>query len=433
MRLVLDVDGLLHRFGRPVAEAGALLEQIAQLRSLIASRRPDPGLEVYVARFVLGAQADAVRTGLDEDLRRLDLFDQVAVLGSRPLVLGSAAELAEPEVWPGTEDGTGVMLMSGRRHPVGEALARSVPAYVLSDRRRERRPEELPIVEAERVVAESLRLPTPRPMSDEARVGTLLSLAVANRADARAQVRSATREDPRADWIIIGDRLVLYTESADLERRLMTEAKTLRLRAGVRKTMLAVTPLGAPTPGELLFAGLSYAVVLRREGEAAGPLIAWADARRRAFVPRDHGRHPESVTASGTAAAGWGVAFEAAAVPTLTEGGREAGLAALRTILPALASPDLAVSEAGTPVFTFTSPHGHAGSDDLVVVMHEPAMPASRAAESVMRADEVRLALALAVRLVSRRIGAGVLHCLSPAAVTPAAIDRLFGRANTIV
>ena len=144
--------------------------------------------------------------------------------------------------------------------------------------------EQLVLVEAERVIAEALRLPTPRPMSDESRTGSLLACEVTGVTDALERARAAMQDDPRSDWLVIGNTMLLYTESEELEESLISHTHAIRLRGNINKQMLALAPTAAESRIEPLFSVHGYAIGLARGTDSGGAIKAWALVRRRVIA-----------------------------------------------------------------------------------------------------------------------------------------------------
>jgi hypothetical protein len=135
VRLVLDVYGLLQRFGKVVPDGAALLAQLYRVGERLAASKSDRTLEVYLLSYAPIDGVAEARSSLLDELNRLELMSSVTRLGAEPLLVDTAADLKALTFDPARSRRMGVMLMSGRNRPVAEALAAGIPAYVLSDQR----------------------------------------------------------------------------------------------------------------------------------------------------------------------------------------------------------------------------------------------------------------------------------------------------------
>ena len=425
VRLALDVDGLLQRFGRAVPDGDALLAELSRIRHRLSAPTAERNLEIYLLRFVSRGSSDESNTRLIDDLRSLDLLSRIEALGAETLVLDAAADLSALASAPSGR--MGVMLMSGRHQPVAEALRAAIPAYVLSDRRLTG-VEQLSVVDAGRVIAEGLRLPTPRPMSDETRKGFLLAVKIVDITDIRARVRAAMRHDPHADWIVIGSTMLLYGEDEELERDLIPQAGVERLRKSINKLALALVPVADERHVEPLFSGHGYTVGLTRETDLRDPIVPWVDYRRRVILPPRRDKptpsHDPFVLARD---------FDAGPLPDLIDAAPRIAFETLRPVLPASAMIDLVVRPDG-PMITFASPHRTDASEDLTVISYESDVQKSNATSGTIPAHQVRGALALGAALAQRRGAAGALHCLSSTGRLALPMERLVwqGESNRV-
>jgi hypothetical protein len=423
VRLVLDVYGLLQRFGKVVPDGAALLAQLYRVGERLAASKSDRTLEVYLLSYAPIDGVAEARSSLLDELNRLELMSSVTRLGAEPLLVDTAADLKALTFDSAHSRRMGVMLMSGRNRPVAEALAAGIPAYVLSD---QRLPgvEQLVLVEAERVVAEALRLPTPRPMSDESRTGSLLACEVTGVTDALERARAAMQDDPRSDWLVIGNTMLLYTESEELEESLISHTHAIRLRGNINKQMLALAPTAAESRIEPLFSAHGYAIGLARGTDSGGAIKAWALVRRR-------------VIAAATSTAGQIAddnsdpvrTYNLKEVKGVQDEAPEALWRTLRGILPGSAAVDLVVNRPQGPMVTFMSPGRRSASEDLIVVSYEGAVAGAR---DVISKGQLEAALALTSALLERPGSPGVLHCLSPTGALTVPIDQVLwqGEAN---
>jgi hypothetical protein len=418
--LVVDLDGLLQRFGRRVPDAVGLVARAVNLRAWRATAASGSTLDISVVRFRDRGNEEQGRAELMQDWARLGLADEVREFGLEPLLLDGSAALQRMAA-----AGSGVMLMSGRHAPVSDALASGIPAYVVSDRR-QRSPEQLPVVDAERVLAESIRLPTPRPVAADSRSGSVLAIPISDVADARRHAEAAIREDARADWIVLGDHLLLYTENDESARRLTETEQARQLRVEVKTRLLSVVPPGADAPSHPLFSRDGYALIID-DGDGS-ERMGWNEARRRVFGSHRQMRSwlPGRTTSS---VDNW----TDAGLQNFADGTAGQMLTQLRAVLPAMAAPD--VLPAKSSIVSFTSPYGHDQTEDLVAVMYGPAAPDTALPADVVYAADARMAVSAARTLVQRRRSPGVLHCLAATVPVPDVLGQLLwgGERNRLV
>ena len=257
--VAVEVDGLLQRFGRLVPDTAALIHRLGRFQQA-------GGLQVLL--FRIGGDEAALR----DDLDWLGMGTRYGA--PEPTVVADARELA-------ARTGSRTIVFAGREQTAREMLASGLPSYVVSDRRA---PDHrlLPIVEADRVAAESIRVPVPRPMSDQTRRGMLLSIAVASPEEARAHGLDALRLDPRADWLTLGENQIFYVElpaAADWLR----SAGAAQIGADVALGAVSILPA---EPVQRYVVALArtprHALHLRRDGTAGN---WWGGRRTRIDAP----------------------------------------------------------------------------------------------------------------------------------------------------
>lgn len=231
--LAVEIDGLVQRFGRLVPDTAALLDRIAVLRAQAGG-----DLKVVLVRF--GADRPE---GVASDIDSLGLGSARNALNAEIAALPHGTNLAGLT-------GRRTMLFGGSEHSVGLALATGLPAYVVSDRRLPDH-RRLFLGEADRMIAEALRRPVPRPMSDETRTGIVLALEGGSAKRVRARGLELLRLDPRADWLQLGPRQVVYTEIEEVADRLSREGAQLVAR-DIHLGALAIGRLAEQAGGKLL-------------------------------------------------------------------------------------------------------------------------------------------------------------------------------------
>lgn len=264
LTLVIEVDGLLQRFGRAVPDGVALLEGIARLRAQAAAGKAR--LEIVLARF-----GSAECTRLENDLTTLGLAPLMERLGAGGRLFADGATLAVP--------GERVMLFAGRWTPARQALALGMPAYLVGDRR-EGDHRQLAIEEAPRVLAESLGLAVPRPMSPNSRRGSLIMLPPAGPADRQARGTDLLRHDLHADWFALGQHQIVYVENGEVTASLLVGGGTL-LASQVR-----LAEVGLARPGECVRRGETLFVHDGfRLGQFEGEGAPWRMIRRASLAP----------------------------------------------------------------------------------------------------------------------------------------------------
>lgn len=164
------------------------------------------------------------------------------------------------------------MAFCGRESTQKELLERGIPSYILTDRR-ERDHRRLVVTEADRVVAEALGVAVPRPMSDETRRGFLLACIVKGADRARAQGASALAIDTRADWLLLGDTMLLYCEQPELVEEVRSHGGRV-IAADVKLGEVALTSDGVSWRDAVV---LESAVASTLKEERA---IEWLACRR---------------------------------------------------------------------------------------------------------------------------------------------------------
>jgi hypothetical protein len=253
VRLAIEVDGLIQRFGRAVPDSVALLDRVSELRDRAhaSGGRLDVALTRLEPRNGGALEADIDALGLGAKLRALD---------AELVELPDASSLAAP--------GGRAMLLAGRWASARAALAGGMVAYLVSDRR-ESDPRQLEIEEAARVIAESLQLAVPRPVSPEARRGTLSARGLA-----------ALRRDPHADWFSLGRVQIVYAEEPDVVASLIGAGGAIFARQAQLGEFGLAWPGEDTELGSLLFDQDGF-----RFGRLGKGAIGWP-AVRRAWIAR---------------------------------------------------------------------------------------------------------------------------------------------------
>ncbi|MEP2235749.1 hypothetical protein [Hyphomonas sp.] len=232
LTLLIEDEGLVTRFGRPVPDIAALERRLDALASAVQQQ----GKRLHVARF------DGAATS--------------------PEPIGNAR----------------VMALCGNESTRDRLLERQIPAYQLVDRRSNDH-RRLPVIEAERVVQEALRLPVPRPMSDEDRRGHLLTMPVAEAPGIIGNEPEMLAQDPRADWLVLGETQVTYVESDALADRFGSAGGQV-LAPEIALGELQVSAFGIFTAERMLFEAPDAARVAALDGEA----LPWQACRRGHFT-----------------------------------------------------------------------------------------------------------------------------------------------------
>lgn len=298
--MVLELDGLIQRFGRLVPDAVALLHQVRAIRGQLG-----PGaaaLEVVIARFGPGDEATVAA-----DLEALGLTGLAAALDARATILRDPAALTAGK------ESIDTMLLAGRSASAREALAAGLPAYVVEDRQA-RDHRRLAIAEAPRVIAESLRLATPRPMSDDSRAGSLIAVPADGSFEARARAIAVAAADPWADWLALGGWQIFHAGGESAVDRLMDTPRARRLAGEVHRSELALAGPGmAAGPGGALFEAAGFRLGL--VPDVGG--LEWRRVRRGWFAAPSYPRRPsppalasvrDAAASGGAEASGWSVA-----------------------------------------------------------------------------------------------------------------------------
>ena len=391
-------DGLLERFGRPVPDGAALAAALRRLHARLgAGPRPVP-FAVAAVRFDATTAAEVEVEGL-------------------PLEAVDA-----PERLPA--DG---LLFTASHARCREAVAADRAAYLVG---LGVPPEErgLAFTDVPRILEEALRLPSPRPMAAAVRKGGLLAIPVAGPADARARALEVMRVDPNADWVTLGDSLVLYTEEPDLEDRLAEEPGVEHLSYGVNKQSLVVELEAGGGDGGALLRRPGFALREaggRAAGVAGATALPWNRARRRIFAAgrqRAAAAPPPPPSAEDFHAALQRYREPAAeAARSAADDPAEAMLAAIRRLAGAAAGADLLRRDGRPAALAWTAPYGDAAEHDELAVLVED-LPAARAGETGGvdgLAGAVAAALATADLLRGLPAAPGALHVVRLRPETP--------------
>ncbi|WP_326540925.1 hypothetical protein [Pseudorhodoferax sp.] len=257
VQLVVEVDGLLLRFGRLVPDALALLHVLTEIGRQAPSSQPR--LALALARFGRAAPPDWQGLGLDDELRGL---------GAAMRMLDDGGGLAG-----GQEPSTGVLLLAGSERQARAAIEAGIPAYRISDR-----PAavhwQLALRDVPRVVREALRMPVPRALPDALRRGTLVAVPEGGASAGRARAAQVLRQDLRADWFTLGDTQVFHVEAASALDVLLALPQARALAEGIAPDALGVASDGGGA-GTLFARGAHALVAPARAGD-----LAWAQVRR---------------------------------------------------------------------------------------------------------------------------------------------------------
>lgn len=485
IRVLLDEDGLLQRFGRPDPDAVGLVEVLGRLQAGLA-RRPRPRAASETERTrqrVLSIEVAAVRFFAGGTTS-----DGESVTGLPLHVLDEDSDLA-----------AGDLYFTTSHTRLVAALRRDVTAYVvgLEPVASER---SVDFSTVPRLVEEALRLPTARPRSQATRRGGLLAISVTSKVQARSEALEAIRVDPNADWVQLGDHLLLYTEDPDLEDRLAVRPDVEHLSYGVSRDDLVVerSSTGPATDDEATAtaddaaaqrrisrsptsadaAGVLFRhddVVVREmttpasrsprdaagspDGGGAGePRRSWHEVRRRYVDITDVGAEDDGERIStalsrderATVQARVGE-LEDALRPRLRTPTGEALLGAIQGLTRPAASADAWPGDAPAwPRYVaWQSPYTDAAADDLLILLHRlPPLPDTQLdgnppADSGHRAfvRSVATALATSELLRDRPSAVGTLHVLdapsTPSGVTddapaPASLFMLANEHNRV-
>lgn len=389
LRVLLHLDGLLVRFGRPVPDAVGLAAALRRLRGRL-ERGPRRGaLEVEAVRFAAADGADGGELG--------DGSDDAAGLPLRRL--------------PGAEGlGGGSLLFTTSHARCAEALVGGAEAWLvgLGVEPQERGTA---FADAPRLVEERLRVPTARPVADAVRTGGLLAIPVGSAAAARRLALEAIAEDPGADWVQLAGALVLYTEEPDLEDRLASRPGVERLSYGVRREDLALDLAGAAEGGgEALWRQGGFRLRESTEADVPGSgedTLLWDRARRRVF-----GDGETTGTGAPAAPPPRGEEYRRLYADHLRRLGAAGGdphtlLTQVRESRGAAAAADLGKGD--RPMLAWTTPYRDAERDDLPILVYGPA--AATAPEPVA-GPAVACALAATDLLSGHPASPGALHCV---------------------
>ena len=393
IRLLLHIDGLLQRFGRVVPDAIALLGSVDRLRARLG-RGPWPvAIEPVAVRFADGTES--LSTVLDE-------------LGLGPFDLPTETRAAVDALAPPGDDES-LVLLSGNRRVYEEAWALGLDAYLVGLEPAE--PSRgLAFGDIPRILEEKLRLPTARPMSNVARTGGLLAVTCADTAEARAQALEAMQADAQADWVILGNVLILYTEEPDYEDHLVSRANVERLSYGVQKHRLRVE---RRTKGEGLFVGQGF-VLLEGEVPANDNGSPWTSVRHRCLsAAREPARRAPVQSL-------WSGPELQAARDAVESRRRRSSLShwsAIGELLPPSACFDTLEERGETVAVAWQTAGPRSAGDELDMIVH--TLP------NKGRLDRACHALALAQRL--RDVGwSDSVHCLRPRDISVERLSKSF-------
>ncbi|WP_341887207.1 hypothetical protein [Variovorax sp. YR752] len=257
LNLVIEVEGLVRRFGRLDPDVQSMLQRLATIRTW--AKPPHTCLEMSLARF--GGDADVSASQGDGSMTAVE---------ATTLLMNDPRDLA---ALAGAE--AGVMLLTAFDDHARSAIDAGVPAYQVGDHAQflhsALHPRDVP-----RVLSEALRLPVPRPLPDAARRGTLVSIPDEGPQAARARGAAALRLDPRADWLTLGTQQVLYLEDEAAISAALGAPHARRVADGVALHKLALLSGGQSRQASLVTSDGHRLIQSRAEaGEAP-----WAQSRR---------------------------------------------------------------------------------------------------------------------------------------------------------
>lgn len=462
IRVLLDEDGLLQRFGRPNPDAVGLVEVLGRLQAGLA-RRPRPRAASETERTrqrALSIEVAAVRFFADGTTS-----DGESATGLPLHVLDEDSDLT-----------AGDLYFTTSHTRLAAALRRDATAYVvgLEPVASER---SVDFSTVPRLVEEALRLPTARPRSQATRRGGLLAISVTSKVQARSEALEAIRVDPNADWVQLGNHLLLYTENPDLEDRLAERPDVEHLSYGVSRDDLVVErPSAGPATGDDA-AGVLFRhdhVVVRETttaasrsprdpadspdgGGASGSRRSWREVRRRYVDIADAGGDDGTDISTAFSRAERAAVqarvgeLEDALRPRLRTPTGEALLGAIQGLTGPAASADAWPGDApDSPRYVaWQSPYTDPEADDLLILLHRlPALSDTQLTENAP-ADpghrafvrSVATALATSELLRDRPSAIGTLHVLdapsTPSGVTddapaPASLFMLTNEHNRV-
>lgn len=281
MDILIQLDGLLWRFGDVAPDAIAMLQDIRVISSQLRARNDERAVRVqtYLAPGDRNAPVGdkLARTeallGLEQHgLQIVPAFDALQPASS-DVILTSGDELyrkcRSEDLWA---------IRVGDHASDGEMV--------------------LPFQEIRRGLEERLRMPTARPMRAAVRKGGLLSVECASPGDAYELALDAIRSDGNADWVILDSTLVLYMEDADTDDRFDVLPNAERLSFGINKQALAfASEAAAPDSDGFLRVGAYrlFETDSSASGCGSGEYAPWSTVRRRRL--RGRTRQPVSTGA----------------------------------------------------------------------------------------------------------------------------------------
>jgi hypothetical protein len=287
MKLAFQFDGLLQRFDQLAPGAVAMLERMHRIRRRAEKSPYRKHIELVAVRFrSLSADApEEEEPQFREEVGRAGLEHYFRPMERCVRVLQTVADLQPAQ---GGNQARDTIFFSSSLRLVQEAQRASVTAYHI---REYGAPGEswLSCSDAPRRVEEVLRMPIARPIAPERRSGALLATQLQNVEDVQELCLKAFREDPNAEWFVLGRQLILYTENTDFEDRLVDQEGYTRLSFSVKKSALAIENAATRTSSQLCFEhgySLSERPEANAQARAGTRVFGWDAVKFRAIRAR---------------------------------------------------------------------------------------------------------------------------------------------------
>ncbi len=280
MKLLVQLEGLLRRFGRVVPDAIAMVEGISRLQSRVRRSGSDKGIELQLFR------AADEGPGSNEAGRSRDLLslDEARGLKSRFGLAGQSLSIADDLLSligsRSTRRREQLLVLTPQVETYRRCTAVGADVVRICDHGSQTE-RWAPYADVVRVLEERLRVPTARPMARSVRTGGLLAIQAADPDAAWEKALALIRKDPGVDWVVLDDVLVLYTEDPDLEDGLESEPGVERLALAVHKNRLVLTDAQSSESEALYQAGRFRLEESRHVSEEPDQGQAWSRIRRR--------------------------------------------------------------------------------------------------------------------------------------------------------
>lgn len=272
MDILIQLDGLLWRFGDVVPDAIAMLHDIRIIESRLSGRDDQRSIRAKLFR----APGDREIPSGDKAARLADLLEL------------SPSELEDVPAFGSLNPDTSDVVLTTSHGVARQCRAKDIWAIRVSDQPSDR-DIAMSFVDVMRGLEERLRIPTARPMRAAVREGGLLALKCDSADAAFDTALDAIRDDRHADWVIVDNVLLLYTENPDLDDALGELPHAERLSYGVNKLALVLEENGMPgTQDALMDIGNIRLRDLQSEatgGDGGGQLLTWNEARRQRLGP----------------------------------------------------------------------------------------------------------------------------------------------------